>query len=274
MLPRAQKLWWMVPAWGQNVGQIPHETQFLLLRMSQPLVDPTRRDDLLCSETFVLILTIVSGPYRSSIRTNEQDHLIVSVESCDKDVPVNRPVDILYLSTGNDPFKLLGEGFAAVSDRIRTFKVRSEKILPPSLDLFGWCTWDAFYSKVTGAGIEQGLQALRDGGVQPRVLIIDDGWQVHTYILVKNDCTEADFAKEMLHLFDRSCIIMIRSLSTSSRALNIEGGWHVRQKCVICSTYACMRSTGQNPSNNGAACLGMKRILLCCFETKLAAILP
>jgi hypothetical protein len=208
----------MVPCWGQNVGQIPHETQFLLLRMSQPLIDPARRDDLLCSETFVLILTIVSGPFRSSIRTNEHDHLLVSIESCDKDVPVNRPVDILYMSTGNDPFKLLGEGFAAVSDRIRTFKVRSEKTLPPSLDLFGWCTWDAFYSKVTGAGIEQGLQALRDGGVQPRVLIIDDGWQVHSCRLVKNSSSKLQTSRPLpshIHAWARQ--ISVLSLTQSGK---------------------------------------------------------
>ena len=35
----------------------------------------------------------------------------------------------------------------------QTFRVRTAKVAPPSLDLFGWCTWDAFYSKVDGAGI-------------------------------------------------------------------------------------------------------------------------
>jgi raffinose synthase len=54
----------------------------------------------------------------------------------------------------------------------------SAKQLPPSLDVFGWCTWDAFYSTVSAKGIHDGLQSLNQGGIRPRTLIIDDGWQV------------------------------------------------------------------------------------------------
>lgn len=30
----------------------------------------------------------------------------------------------------------------------------SSKSLPPSLDVMGWCTWDAFYSTVSARGIQ------------------------------------------------------------------------------------------------------------------------
>lgn len=50
--------------------------------------------------------------------------------------------------------------------------------MPPSLDGFGWCTWDAFYSTVSARGLAEGLAALEAGGVSPQLLIIDDGWQV------------------------------------------------------------------------------------------------
>ena len=39
------------------------------------------------------------------------------------------------------------------------------------------CTWDAMYSKVNAAAIQEGLKALVDGGAPPKLLIIDDGWQ-------------------------------------------------------------------------------------------------
>ncbi|EFJ39616.1 hypothetical protein VOLCADRAFT_100756, partial [Volvox carteri f. nagariensis] len=52
------------------------------------------------------------------------------------------------------------------------------KVLPASLDGFGWCTWDAFYSTVSARGLAEGLSSLEDGGVSPQLLIIDDGWQV------------------------------------------------------------------------------------------------
>jgi raffinose synthase len=57
-------------------------------------------------------------------------------------------------------------------------KPRIEKHLPPSLEVFGWCTWDAFYSTVSARGLQEGLRGLHEGGINPRTLIIDDGWQV------------------------------------------------------------------------------------------------
>jgi hypothetical protein len=176
-----QKLWWMVPSWGKSTEDIPNETQFLLVRMSEPLSDQTRRDDDTESqETFALILSMVSGPYRSSFRKSKSENsdLVLTVESGDDDVPINNPVDVAYISTGSDPYKLLEEGFAAVSDRVKTFRVRSMKTLPPTVDYFGWCTWDAFYCEVSGPKIEHGLDTLKAGGVPAKFLIIDDGWQV------------------------------------------------------------------------------------------------
>lgn len=53
---------------------------------------------------------------------------------------------------------------------------RTEKKLPKFVDLFGWCTWDAFYSKVSAAGVAEGLRAQRASGIQPGFVVIDDGW--------------------------------------------------------------------------------------------------
>lgn len=57
---------------------------------------------------------------------------------------------------------------------------RHEKELPASLDLFGWCTWDAYYFRVSAKGIREGLQSFKQGGVQPRFLVIDDGKPLDT----------------------------------------------------------------------------------------------
>ena len=52
---------------------------------------------------------------------------------------------------------------------------RSQKQIPKSLDVFGWCTWDAFYFRVSAKGIIDGLRSLKDAGVSPKLLVIDDG---------------------------------------------------------------------------------------------------
>jgi hypothetical protein len=64
-----------------------------------------------------------------------------------------------------------------VAARTGTFNVRADKVPPPLLHKFGWCTWDAFYSSVRPEGVLAGLKGLALGGVPAKFLILDDGWQ-------------------------------------------------------------------------------------------------
>jgi hypothetical protein len=61
--------------------------------------------------------------------------------------------------------------------QIQTFNNIQDTMIPSNLDCFGWCTSDAFYKDAEPCGIEEDLQRRREGGVPPRFLIIDDGWQ-------------------------------------------------------------------------------------------------
>jgi len=62
----------------------------------------------------------------------------------------------VYLSAGNNPFSLVKHGVEAAARLSGTSLPLREKELPPSVDLFGWCTWDAFYSTVSAKGIQVG----------------------------------------------------------------------------------------------------------------------
>jgi raffinose synthase len=79
---------------------------------------------------------------------------------------------------GRDPFYLTDAAVAAAASFSGGAAPRSVKELPASLDSFGWCTWDAFYSTVSARGLTEGLSSLQAGGVNPKLLIIDDGWQM------------------------------------------------------------------------------------------------
>ena len=41
--------------------------------------------------------------------------------------------------------------------------------MPPWLDVFGWCTWDAFYSSVCAKDLPAGLGTLRAGGKEQKI---------------------------------------------------------------------------------------------------------
>ncbi len=81
----------------------------------------------------------------------------------------------LLVAAGRCPFELMERGVTAAAGLSGTAKHRSLKQAPAGCEVFGWCTWDAFYSSVSAAGIQAGLASLAEGGVPPKLLIIDDG---------------------------------------------------------------------------------------------------
>jgi len=56
------------------------------------------------------------------------------------------------------------------------FRLRSG-IGPSFVNELGWCTWDSFYTGLSNSRVLRGLNSFQETGVQPRFLILDDGWQ-------------------------------------------------------------------------------------------------
>jgi raffinose synthase len=163
-----KKLWWMTPEWGTEPGDLPPETQFLLLELKD-------------GGPYAILLPLIdSDTFRATLRppsSADPEKLLLRMESGDDSVLGERWQSGLYVAAGNDPFELVDSAVAAAAAISGDAKPRVEKHLPPTLDVFGWCTWDAFYSRVSAQGLHQGLESLVEGGVPPRFLIIDDGWQ-------------------------------------------------------------------------------------------------
>ena len=88
----------------------------------------------------------------------------------------------LLVCAGTDAAALAEHATAAAASLSGGAARRTDKALPASIDVFGWCTWDAFYSRVSAAGVAEGVASLARGGAPPRTLVLDDGWQ----------CTELD----------------------------------------------------------------------------------
>ena len=166
--------YWMGPAFGRGAHHVPHDTQFLLLELSSdgpyavmlPLVDKGMR------------ATLKGGlsQWRHNPLTARGDELLLHAESGDDQVATDS-MRALYVAAGADPYLLLRRAFAEVAEETGTFRTLERKSLPASVDSFGWCTWDAFYSKVAPQGVVEGVHALHAAGVPPRTLILDDGWQ-------------------------------------------------------------------------------------------------
>nr|ACN26689.1 unknown [Zea mays] len=187
-------MWWMTQRMGSAGRDIPSETQFLLVEGSgggeQPVV-------------YTVFLPVLEGSFRAVLQGNAADELEICLESGDPDVESFQGSHLVFVGAGSDPFEVITSSVKAVERHLQTFSHREKKKMPDILNWFGWCTWDAFYTNVTAQGVKQGLQSLEKGGVSPRFVIIDDGWQSVAMDPVGIAClsdNSANFANRLTHI--------------------------------------------------------------------------
>lgn len=154
--------YWMKPCAGTRLSQVPSETQVLLAHLR--------------SGRWLLIVPLIGDLFRFSLRGGPNETLSLLGETGDAFAPGLGGL-AAYVAAGSDPFDLVKEGALSVVARLGTGRLRKDKPLPDFVDRFGWCTWDAFYQGVSADKVREGLEHFAAGGVRPRVLILDDGWQ-------------------------------------------------------------------------------------------------
>lgn len=153
--------YWMLAAWGTRNDAVPRETQWLLAELADGRV--------------AVVVPLIDGAFRCSLE-GYGGELQVVAESGDASL-VTSAVTGVFIAEGDDPHALMPRAAAAVAARLGTGRLRRDKPLPAFADQFGWCTWDAFYQDVTAEKVREGLESFKAIGVQPRLLILDDGWQ-------------------------------------------------------------------------------------------------
>ena len=226
------KLWWMTPTWGgSECGSIPPETQFLLLEIrggedrgggatgradaSAPTEKKTsgrrkKEKKEKPGTAYVAFLPLISADgFRATLSGHKMDAktareqsgaggdgrpLCLVAESGDAATTCSKADSILCVAVASSPFEAAEAVVAAASRRTQTFGLRVDKVVPPTAEVFGWCTWDAFYHSVTPAGVEAGVASLASGGTPARFVIVDDGWQSVT--------PDAAYRKKVDHISD------------------------------------------------------------------------
>ncbi len=154
--------YWMKPAAGHKLSDVPEETQFFLAELT--------------SGQWLLAVPLLDDDCRSFLRGTANDDLELVIETGDAHLGTTGGL-CLYVAAGTEPFSLLAESACAVGERLGSGPLRRDKPVPAFVDTLGWCTWDAFYRDVSADGVISGLERLTEAGVKPRFLILDDGWQ-------------------------------------------------------------------------------------------------
>lgn len=153
---------WMTAKVGVKAGDVLPETQFLLCEQANGSV--------------VLFAPILDGDFRACLQGAGDNGLELVVESNDPSVYTQEPI-CLFIAAHSNPYELMPDAAESVMARMQTGKLRRYKALPEFADQFGWCTWDAFYQEVSQDKVKTGLESFQRGGIQLRLLILDDGWQ-------------------------------------------------------------------------------------------------
>lgn len=153
---------WMRPQMGRRGGQVPVETQFLLVERS--------------GGGYALFIPLIDKAFRATLQGDGENGLAVVIESGDPAVVTNA-MTAIFVAVGETPYHLVSEAARAVLAQTDGGRLRRNKPLPAFIDSLGWSTWNAFYHEVTHDKIRQALTVLRQAGIQPRYLLLDDGWQ-------------------------------------------------------------------------------------------------
>lgn len=152
---------WLKPFAGSSEADIKPETLWILAE--------TEAGD------YTLIIPLLDNANRYSLMGSAAGLSLV-IETGDPLVP-STPGIALFVATGTDPYLLLAASARAVAVHFGGTRLRVDKPVPDFVDLFGWCTWDAFYKEVTEEKLLAGLEVFATGGIRPPLLILDDGWQ-------------------------------------------------------------------------------------------------
>lgn len=145
---------------GISVDEIPYETQFLMIKHSDG--------------KYSVIIPLVENVTRCAI-FGENGHLKATVETGDKNVHIKK-ARILYVTTGENLYKELEKTSKVLSENFG-LKLKKDKKTPKIYNKFGWCTWNAFGIDISEDNLIEGLKSFKETGIEPRFLILDDGWQ-------------------------------------------------------------------------------------------------
>ncbi|KAL2495804.1 putative galactinol--sucrose galactosyltransferase 1 [Forsythia ovata] len=174
------QMWWMTQRMGTSGQDIPFETQFLIVEGRDDSHFDGKGEEQ--SSSYVVFLPILEGD--PAVQEFEGSHLVL-------------------VAAGSEPFDVITNAVKTVERHLQTFCHRDKKKMPDMLNWFGWCTWDAFYTDVTSEGVKQGLESFKKGGILPKFIIIDDGWQSvgmdPTSVEAKADNT-ANFANRLTNI--------------------------------------------------------------------------
>ncbi|MBA0866988.1 hypothetical protein Goshw_026254 [Gossypium schwendimanii] len=101
--------WWMTQWMGTCGKDIPFETQFLVVEVSDGthIEDGDKAEDQHNSAVYAIFLPILEGDFRAVLQGNEQNEIEICLESGDPDVDQFKGSHLVFVATGSDPYDVI-----------------------------------------------------------------------------------------------------------------------------------------------------------------------
>lgn len=151
--------WWTRPAFVKRYEEIPPRTQVLLMR---------NRDGFAC------LVPMVGQQWKATANGGTETELCLTL-GCGVGGFVNVDEPLYLLAEGDTVWEAVHRAFTWLA-RDKGILTREQRRLPEAFRHLGWCSWDAFYTKVDETGLRQKAKELTEKSVPVGWMMIDDGW--------------------------------------------------------------------------------------------------
>lgn len=151
--------WWTRPAFAENFQKIPDRTQVLFLKY---------KDYCAC------MVPVVGRKFKTYITGGTETE--ICLETTAGLGGISSVEEPLYLITeAPSIYEAIHKAFSWLAD-YKGIRMREERRIPEVFRYLGWCSWDAFYRKVSESGVRQKAEELYEKNVPVKWMVIDDGW--------------------------------------------------------------------------------------------------
>jgi len=154
-------IYWLAPIFGSEFRKIPKDTQMLLCR---------RHDG-----QYILSIPLIDGEIKTSMSGRHDN--TVTLDLAGTSQFEFESAELLAVAVGSNPYELMSRLMSSIQRSLKTFRLLKDKKVPDYVNYLGWCTWDAFRQEVCEEKLLSGYQSFKDIGIEPEVILIDDGWQ-------------------------------------------------------------------------------------------------
>ena len=153
--------YWCMPTFGEELTQVPAETQLLMLELTDG--------------TFCAVVPVVNSLWKTTLAGDEQGLCARTV--CWVDTTAGCEGLALVYAVGEEPTQLVQACVAAALEEMGSdIKLRQQRQYPEILEYLGWCSWDSMQIRVNEGGIEEKCREFRDKKIPVKWAILDDMW--------------------------------------------------------------------------------------------------